>query len=361
MGRATRAGAGADTSPAVESKPSWDLVVGVAVPALLVFSGLNLGLRLWDSADATWSWLLPGSLAVGAAIIVWSQARPDQVGWWVGKTILLSWFALPLVSVGISLGRHYGSREPIPDWTQAAVAAGLIGMCVARLAMLWRDRLVPAALQHRVTVDLYASPMLEDSTIGIAPPPPSDGYYQARCRCGWRGPARLMDVETAEADAAADGTDHRAETWKAADRPLTRAAQAPGRTRPVSYATMTSCTRSRRPSLVMARATWVFAVSGLMNSRPAISSLDSPAGDERHHLALPLGQAASRPSASPATAGCVENRVTTRRVTLGDSSASPAATTRTARRSSSGSTSLVRTRWRRPAAPRTRTRRSRTW
>src|SRR5215211_2789020 len=50
----------------------------------------------------------------------------------------------------------------------------------------------------------------------------------------------------------------------------------PGLTSPDSYATTTSCARSRAPSLVNSRATWVLAVSGDSTSRSAISALDSP-------------------------------------------------------------------------------------
>ena len=73
--------------PAVEAKPSWDLVVGIAASLLLLLSGLNLGLRLWDSANAAWSWLLPASFVVGAAGIFWSHTRPDQTGWWIRQTV----------------------------------------------------------------------------------------------------------------------------------------------------------------------------------------------------------------------------------------------------------------------------------
>ena len=183
------------------------------MPALLAFSALNLGLRLWDSAEATWIWLLPGSLMVGAGIIAWSHTRPGGVGWMASKGVLAAWLVLPWVSIGFVQGRAPSGPVDIPDSAQAAAAAVLIGMCVAPLAVLWRDRLMPAASRHRITVDLYASPMLEESTTGykIAAPPESDGYYQARCRCGWRGPTRLIEVDTAETDATADATQHLAE------------------------------------------------------------------------------------------------------------------------------------------------------
>jgi len=197
--------------PAVEAKPSWDLVVGIAASLLLLLSGLNLGLRLWDSANAAWSWLLPASFVVGAAGIFWSHTRPDQTGWWIRQTVQRSWYAIPLLSLGISLGRHPRLHGVVTDSDQAVAAALSIGICLTRLAMLARDRWTPATRRHRVAVGLYASPMRQDSAVGIAPPPVSDGYYQARCRCGWRGPTRPMDSETAETDAAGDAEEHRDE------------------------------------------------------------------------------------------------------------------------------------------------------
>src|SRR5215207_920505 len=118
-------------------------------------------------------------------------------------------------------------------------------------------------------------------------------------------------------------------------------------TRPVSYAMTTSCARSRAPSLSRMRLTWVFAVAGLITSRSASSSLRRPA-------ATRASTSRSRSVSSPSSAGewrcgagLEMNSEINRRVTLGDSNASPAATTRTASRRSSGSTSLSR----KPLAP----------
>jgi hypothetical protein len=36
----------------------------------------------------------------------------------------------------------------------------------------------------------------------------NDGHYQARCRGGWRGTTHNLDLETAEAEAAADAEEH---------------------------------------------------------------------------------------------------------------------------------------------------------
>src|SRR5690606_25499119 len=47
-------------------------------------------------------------------------------------------------------------------------------------------------------------------------------------------------------------------------------------TRPDWWANTTSCARSRAPSLIIARLTWVRAVAGLSTSSEAISSLDRP-------------------------------------------------------------------------------------
>ena len=49
-----------------------------------------------------------------------------------------------------------------------------------------------------------------------------------------------------------------------------------GRTKPASYAMTTSCARSRAPTLVMARLTWVRTVAWLTKSCRAISSLARP-------------------------------------------------------------------------------------
>ena len=95
----------------------------------------------------------------------------------------------------------------------------------------------------------------------------------------------------------------------------------------------------------MARFTCVFTVAGLRYSRSAMSSLDSPSATSAvtsrsrfgEHVELP-GRRRLRP---------VANSPMSCRVTFGDSSASPAATTRTARSSSTGSVSFTR----KPLAP----------
>src|SRR5215204_2975093 len=116
--------------------------------------------------------------------------------------------------------------------------------------------------------------------------------------------------------------------------------------RPDSMPKTTSWARSRAPSLSMARLTWVRTVAGLITSSSAISSFDRP-------VATQATISRSRSVSSPSR-GCgagrrpvPAKRSITRRVTLGDSSEPPSATTRTARSSSAGSTSLSR----KPLAP----------
>ena len=85
-----------------------------------------------------------------------------------------------------------------------------------------------------------------------------------------------------------------------------------------------------------------------MTSSTAISSLLSPVATSGEHLALPVGQQREARRARPAAARAGRRtRRSACRVTLGDSSASPAATTRTARSRSSGSVSFSR----KPLAP----------
>jgi hypothetical protein len=98
----------------------------------------------------------------------------------------------------------------MPDWGQAGAAATVIGMCVGTLVMLSRGKLWPAPRNpHKVFVDLYAGPMLGSGRYAeVLPPPANDGHYQARCRCGWRGTTHNMDLDTAEAEAAADAEEH---------------------------------------------------------------------------------------------------------------------------------------------------------
>ena len=109
----------------------------------------------------------------------------------------------------------------------------------------------------------------------------------------------------------------------------------------------TSWARSRAFSLVKMRLTWVLEVSGLRNRRAAISSLDRPsatsASTSRSRSVSPV----SARSLGGGRSGRVARSVMSRRVTLGDSSASPLATTRTAWMRSAGSVSLTR----KPLAP----------
>jgi Domain of unknown function (DUF4277) len=99
----------------------------------------------------------------------------------------------------------------------------------------------------------------------------------------------------------------------------------------------------------MARLMWVRTVAGLRTSSSAISSLDRPVAT---HPSISRSRSvrASRPGAEGVPpARCRPNRLTTRRVTEGDSKASPAATTRTARSSSAGSASFRTKQRRQPA------------
>src|SRR5690606_36319994 len=79
-------------------------------------------------------------------------------------------------------------------------------------------------------------------------------------------PARLWPTGAAAAPVSV-----RAPVRGRAHRDVRRAGQPPGESSPVSYARMTSCTRSRAPSLCNSRATCALAVAGLMVSRVAIS------------------------------------------------------------------------------------------
>ncbi len=97
----------------------------------------------------------------------------------------------------------------------------------------------------------------------------------------------------------------------------------------------------------MIRLTCVLAVSGLTNSRPAISSLDRPAATRPStSRSRSVSLSSIRPSVR-GRSGRLARSVISRRVTLGASSASPRATTRTAWIRSSGSASLSRN----PLAP----------
>jgi hypothetical protein len=177
----------------------------VGLPTLIAFSVLNIALRLWDSAEIWWIWLLPLAFAFGAAVTLWANWRPNEVGPKMAMTIGLAWVFVPLMSFGISRR----GPAPMPDWGQAAAAMVVIGACVGALVAYSRGRLWLARHPHRVFVDLYASPMLGTGNhFDIPPPPTTDGHYQARCRCGWRGTTRSMDLDTAEEDAAKEGQEH---------------------------------------------------------------------------------------------------------------------------------------------------------
>src|SRR5215469_1341238 len=136
---------------------------------------------------------------------------------------------------------------------------------------------------------------------------------------------------------------------------------------------MTSCTRSRASSLVSRCATCVLAVAGEMYSRSAISALDMPVATRRSTSdsrsvsswatrsvavaggaradwgaeGVAIAPAAAAPAGPRAGAGVLANSPISRRVMLGASSASPAATTRMAVSKSAGSVSLSRN----PLAP----------
>ena len=103
----------------------------------------------------------------------------------------------------------------------------------------------------------------------------------------------------------------------------------------------------RSPSLVIARLTWVLAVSGLMISSAPISSLDSPRATSATTSRSRWVSRASRsgPTGSGPRRACSSSM--TRAVTAGASRRCPSATVRTAARRSSGSTSLSRN----PLAP----------
>src|SRR5829696_9090391 len=122
--------------------------------------------------------------------------------------------------------------------------------------------------------------------------------------------------------------------------PSDPAGQPPSTCSPDSMPKTTSWARSRAPSFSMARLTCVRTVAGLSTRVSAISSLDRPVATQatisrsRSVRSPSLGCGATRRPPAPA------NCLITRRVTLGDSSEPPSATTRTARSSSAGSASL---------------------
>ena len=117
----------------------------------------------------------------------------------------------------------------------------------------------------------------------------------------------------------------------------------PGSTRPLSYASTTAPTRSRTPSLPSTRPTCVFTVASLRCRRAAISRVRQARGRSGPP---PRPRARSAPrtarrAVSPG-GGRRTKRSTSRRVTAGASSASPAATVRTASARRAGDASLSR-------------------
>ena len=196
------------------SGPTARRVFVVVLAMIVGASALNLGFRLWDSAESWWPWLEVGAFGVGVTVMMWFLTRPNSVGPWARRTVVLAQLALPLLSVGIPMpGRWTASRGHIseaPAWLQAASAAATAGLAVGWLVSAARGRLWPAPPgRHRTLVDIYASPMYDDdSMFGIAPPPASDGYFQAHCRCGWAGPKRIIESDASEDDAAADAAKH---------------------------------------------------------------------------------------------------------------------------------------------------------
>jgi hypothetical protein len=86
----------------------WRLLAAAVLSCVIAISALNIGWRLWDSAEGWWIWLLGGFVALGAGVTIWVYTRPNEVGphmqWLAGA----SWFFVPLMSFGIGLGRgHY--------------------------------------------------------------------------------------------------------------------------------------------------------------------------------------------------------------------------------------------------------------
>ena len=147
------------------------------------------------------------------------------------------------------------------------------------------------------------------------------------------------------------------------DRLRSRRRRSPPRgvTRPDSYANTTSWARSRACSLVMARLTWVFAVSRADHHLGGDLVVRQPAGHQRRHLALAVGEqfpgrrrAPVRAAADVLADQAAGDRGREQRVAARRRPARPAAGRR-ARCPSPGSRS------RPPGARRRRTRRGRSW
>ena len=110
---------------------------------------------------------------------------------------------------------------------------------------------------------------------------------------------------------------------------------------PVSYATTTSCARSRQPSLSSSRLTWVLTVATDRYSAAATSLLDLPAAtcwSTSRSRSVSCARASSAGRA--AARGCRANSAISRRVIAGASRASPAATMVMASSSFSGGVSF---------------------
>src|SRR5690606_3462549 len=151
----------------------------------------------------------------------------------------------------------------------------------------------------------------------------------------------LIDVHAVLVDGPhqvlALGTDHEAHPTGGRPHPV----------RPDWYANTTNWARSRAPSLVIARPTWVRAVAGLMNSRSAISSLLSPSPTRPRISFSRSVNVSSKGCGLRGRACCSTNVLINVRVTLGDSSAPPSATVRMACSRSAGGVSFSRN----PLAP----------
>ena len=111
---------------------------------------------------------------------------------------------------------------------------------------------------------------------------------------------------------------------------------------------MTAWARSRSPSLARIRPTWVLVVCSAMTRVSLISALDRPRAMSRSTSVSRLGERAEPGGDGRDVApGRRVKSAISRRVTDGASSASPAATTRTACTSSAAVASLSR----KPLAP----------
>src|SRR5919201_2562705 len=120
-----------------------------------------------------------------------------------------------------------------------------------------------------------------------------------------------------------------------------------GVTTPASYARITACTRSRTPSFERTRATCVLTVAALTTSRSAISAFDRPRA-RSSSTSRSRSVSALRSGLPGSVIGRLRrNRATSRRVTDGSMSASPAAAARMPARSWSAGTPLSRN----PLAP----------